>query len=119
MRLWAVERGGSPAGGEARLAEEARTRLRLPGDATHSARTLRSRWLWGVAPLLEYARRSLGDEELRRLSTAELGDAIFEVYRIVASRTRFVGRYRQVLDVQEDWDWLCVGLAGLRRGEVP
>ena len=100
IRLAVTARSGSPAGGEGRLVEEVRERLRVPRGAAPSRRDLRHRARWGLAPIVHYLGRSLDEDEYDALTEDDLGDLVFELYKLAAARTRISRSYREIFENQ-------------------
>ena len=96
--------------------EEVRERLRVPRGSTPSRRDLRQRARWGLAPIVSYLSRSLDEDEYDALTEDDLGDLVFELYKIAAARTRLSRSYREIFDSQQEWQRLCRWLIAVRDG---
>lgn len=96
IRLGITSRGGTPAGGEGALVEQVRERLKVKRDERASQAALKTRLLWGVAPLVGCLSESLNPAEWESCTRADVGHLAYEVFRQVATRTRLAATYRVI-----------------------
>ncbi|MDA8609300.1 hypothetical protein N9L19_00135 [bacterium] len=119
IRAAVAARGGRAVGGEDRLTEEVRDRLRpARGEAPGTGRQRRL-LEWGLSPILAYLARALDPGEFDVWSGEDLGDATYEIYRIIVARTRIGGVYSGNLEDADFWMRLCTRLVAIRDGAAP
>ena len=116
IRAAIAARGGRAIGGEDRLSEEVRDRLRpARGEAPGTGRQRRL-LEWGLAPIVAYLARALDPGEFEAWSSEDLGDATYEIYRIIVARTRIGAVYSANLEDADFWMRLCSRLLAIRDG---
>ena len=117
IRLGINSKGGTLAGGEGALEELVRERLRVKRDERPSQAALKTRLLWGVAPLVNYLGESLDAAEWESCTGTDVGDLAYELFRQVATRTRLAATYRFTLESADEWGRFCTALQRLKDGE--
>ena len=118
FRLAVVGLGGKPAGGEESLIELVRRRLNA-ALVKGVNWAVRRQFVHGLTPLVSYLKSSLAENDFNKLQFDGLDDAIFELYKVIAARTRLVKRYSSIVDSDEEWTEVARGLRSVARGETP
>ena len=93
---------GTPTGREDALVDVVRKRLSdLPKKATAAQQQA---WLaFGLSALVDYCVEAFGLNTLTAMSDASFGDRVFELFKVLANRTRLTAKFSEVLDDDLEW----------------
>ena len=117
LQLVVVGKGGRPTGGEGALVDLCRLRLKAE-LANESPSGLRLQFIHGVEPLVQYLKAALPENDYSALQSQGFDDAVFELYKVVAARTKFVRRYAPIVDSEEEWAKVAKALLSISRGHT-
>ena len=109
LRLSTVGRGGSPTGSEDALISTVRKRLGAPLKADGDA-ALRLQLIHGLEPLVTYLRATLPEHDFALLLAGGLDDAVFELFKLVSQRTRYMKKFAVIIDSDTEWARVARGV---------
>ena len=73
-------------------------------------------FLFGMSPVVDYLRSSLGEPRLRAMGRIDLANAVYRMFEIISQRTRLAKKFSSVLENDEAWLAIEAGLQQLARG---
>ena len=114
LQLLVTQRNGTPTGTEDAVIEEMRKKLKLP-VGTQTNERLVAQFLFGVHPLLIYVKSALPAADVGAMSAEQLGECIYELFKIAAGHTSLVKLYGALLDSAELWAEVEIRLAMAQR----
>ncbi len=109
-------RGGHPAGNEATLIGDLRTRLSHP-SATDSEVACRVALAHGLSLVVAYLQRSHADSS--SWDARYLGDYCYELMKIAVYRTRLMKKYAKLIDSDSQWALVEQALLRALSGTMP
>ncbi len=110
LKLAIASRGGTPNGREEDLIHSVRGKLNGRVDDPESLPVKRAQFVHGLAPLVTYVRNTLSSADQSSLTEQSLSELVFELYEVVARRTRLARRYAQVYDSEREWRLVSASL---------
>jgi hypothetical protein len=117
LRLSTVGRSGSPTASEDALISTVRKRLGAPLKADGDA-ALRPQLIHGLEPLVTYLRVTLPENDFALLLAGGLDDAVFELFKLVSQRTRYMKKFASIIDSNTEWARVARGLRAVARGKA-
>ncbi len=119
LKLAIASRGGTPNGREEDLIHSVRGKLNGRVDDPESLPVKRAQFVHGLAPLVTYVRNTLTSADQSTLTEQSLSELVFELYEVVARRTRLARRYAQIYDSQREWGLVSAALWKVFGGASP
>ena len=114
--LYTVGLQGQPAGNENSLINVVRHRLNTRFQDDLSEAVLLKGFLFGIAPIVDYLRASLGDELSHSIDQHVFADHVHRLFEIIATRTKLVRRFSPILESEDHWTSVVPGLQLALRG---
>ncbi len=119
LELVIASRGGTSNGREEDLIQSVRGKLNGRVDDPDSLPVTRAQFVHGLAPLVTYVRNTHSSADQSSLTEHSLSELVFELYEVVAGRTRLAKRYAQIYDSEREWGLVSAALWKVFGGALP